>query len=445
MPAQTPNFWQRIQNFLTDKNRVGIRRGQSPDAPTTPATPAPTTRTDYPAKGGAQAGTTPRRQLARLSPDMTSHFGSVGVEPGSPITPPDVQGLAKTAIPDLQTKEQTEVARAETALGGTEERATAREAAGTADIEAGKTSADQAAADIGNIAASGKVIAADLPAAVKADTEGVANEFKATTDVDIGKIESLGREAVGMALDGKNAAAQAAVEAQQGSVRSAIAQINGDPSIPQSRKTAMIAQIQTQGSMQIAAVVGANIKDFTAMQTGAMTATMSAVGSAMTSRDAVLGQLGGAEINAIASAHETAAGLMKGYDDMATTAIQGAEQLKFQYNTLAQTARDTNNANDLQLLADDHYVGGMPVDFTMTNLQLTRDMMQTDFATQLQARYFKTIEEAIAKGDQWAQQTMLYQMMAQFLPGPVAMIGSMVLGGGAGGGQGGRQGGGLLG
>ena len=428
-----PNFWQRIQNFLTDKNRVGIRRGQPPDAAPTPEGGHEKPLGPGPKPREPQRGEGPQRNRLRPS----TYMGDVSQEPGGPIEPPDVGKLADVAIPDLQRAETTEVTKARKELSETEQAAAGREGKTERDIARGIRGADAAQEEIGGIAEAGKVTAEELPGKVKADIEGITDEFKATTDVDIGKIESLGREAVGMALDGKNAAAQAAVEAQQGSVRNAIAQITADTSIPQSRKTAMIAQIQMQGSMQIAATVGTNIKDFTAMQTNAMTATMQSVGSAMQSRDAILGQLGGAEINAVASAHETAAGLMKGYDDMAAGAIQSAEQLKYQYNTLAQTARDSNNANDLQLLGQEFYVGGMPVDFKMTNLQLLRDMQQSDFAMQLQSRGYKTMEEAIAKGDQWAKQTMLYQMLAPFLPGPVAMIGSFMGGSLMGGGQGG--------
>jgi hypothetical protein len=353
-------------------------------------------------------------------------MGSIDSE-GNIITP-DVRGLANEAIPDLKKAEEAETVRAQGELDKTEQAVLNREVQTEHDITRGISKADTAETEIHGIAEAGKVETAKLPGQVKADIEGIADEFKKTSDVDIGKIESLGREAVGMALDGKNSAAQAAIEAQQGTTRNAIAQINADPSIPPSRKTAMIAQIQAQSSMAIASTIGTNIKDFTAMQTGAMTATMQSVGSAMQSRDAIIGQLGGAEINAVSSAHEAAAGLMKGYDDMAANAVQSAEQLRFQYNNLREVSRQTNNETDMQLLGQEFYVGGMPVDFKTTNLQLTRDMMGTDFSMMLQNAGFKTMQEAIAAGNSQAQQMMFYQMLAPMMSGPSAAALSFVPG-----------------
>lgn len=362
-----------------------------------------------------QGGIPPRTQKSRPS-DL---FGSAPAE--GPITTPDIAGLADEALPALREAEDTEIERAEADLADTAGRVASREEEGAKQAEEGIGSVDEATGEVRDIAAAGREEVADLPDRVQQDIQGIADKFKATTDVDVGRIESLGRKAVGLAVAGKNAAAQAAVEAAQASTRTAISQINADPSIPQSRKTAMIAQIQAQSSMQIASVVGSNIREFTAMQTNAMTATMQSVGSALTSRGAVLGQLGSAEINAVSGAHETAATLMGGYDEMSANAVQNAETLRFQYNTLRETARDTNNQTDLQILGEQFYVGGMPVDFQLTDLMLTRDMMGSDFAMQLQSRGYQSMEEAVADGDSWAQQTMLMQTLGQFLPGPIAM------------------------
>lgn len=442
MPTQTPDFWQRIQNFLTDKNRVGIKKGQPADSGSARApvyhNPAENVRPglDYPAKGSPPRPRGPSTPATRGARPPSAYFGDI--DAAGNITTPDIAGLADTALPDIRSAEERETVRAQGELDKTEQAVLNRETQTESDLRQGINKADIAEREIGGIAEAGKVETAKLPGAVKADVEGIADEFKKISDVDISKIESLGREAVGMALDGKNAAAQAAVEAQQGTTRNAITQINADPSIPQSRKTAMIAQIQTQSSMAIASTIGTNIKDFTAMQTSAMTATMQSVGSAMQSRDAIIGQLGGAEINAVSSAHEAAAGLMKGYDDMAANAVQGAEQLRFQYNNLREVSRQTNNETDLALLQDEFYVGGMPVDFKMTNLQLTRDMMGTDFSMMLQNAGFKTMQEAVAAGNAAAQQTMLYSAMAPFMSGPMAMglsfLPSLIGGGGGAGG-----------
>ena len=430
-PRRNPlqRIGQGIRNLFGDKdpNKPGIQR----TAPKPAAAPAPVEDTQKPPPGWRpivrpgeapatnveryQAGAGTKKVKAAKDSLPSAYAGSIDEEGN--VTPPDVMGLADVALPGIETAQGKEIKEARGALAQTGADVKWREQQTARDIRAGVGSLEQARADIVERAEAGKEVAGQLPGAVKADVSGIADEYKRTTDVDIGKIESLGREAVGMALDGKNAAAQAAVQAQQGATQNAISQINADPSIPQSRKTAMIAQIQTQSSMQIAATVGANIKDFTALQTGAMTSTMQAVGSAMTARNQSLADLGGAEINAVASAHETAAGLMKGYDDMAASATQNAEQLRYQYNTLRQTARQMNNDTDLQLLGEKFYVAGMPVDFKMTNLQLTRDMLGTDFSMQLQSRGFENMQEAIEKGDAWAQQTMAYSAIAPYLPG----------------------------
>lgn len=352
-------------------------------------------------------------------------FGTAPSEPGTEITPPDVAGVAQQALPEISQAGAEEVKGAKQALAGTKEGVAGREQRMEKDIGYGVETARQMAQRGEDIAAEGKANVANLPAQVKADVAGIANDYKQQTDVDIGKIESLGREAVGMAMQGKNAAAEAAVQAQQASSRNAIAQINADPNIPQSRKTAMIAQITTQSSMQIAATVGANIKDFTAMQVGAMTQTMQAVGSAMTARNQSFAALGGAEINAVASAHETAAQITKGYDDLQMAARQSSEQLKFQYNNLRQTSRAMNDDVAMQLLDKDFYVGGMPYDFRMMDYNLLNDAISRDFGLQLQARGLRGIEEATQQGDEFAQQ----QMLLSFMPkGPTRAIVAGALG-----------------
>lgn len=340
-------------------------------------------------------------------------FGSA--EFGGPITTPDIPTLADEALPALKDAAATEMEGAEADLSAVEGSISGREGTGVAEAEAGITSVDAATGEVRDITAAGKAEVAGLPDRVQQDIQGIADKFKEITDVDVGRIESLGREAVGLAMTGKNAAAQAAVEAAQASTRAAISQINADPSIPQSRKTALIAQIRTQSSMQIASVVGANIREFTALQTNAMTATMQSVGSALTARGTIIGQLGTAEINAVSGAHETAATLMGGYDEMSSNAVQNAEQLRFNYNTMRDNARATNNQTDLQVLGEQFYVGGMPYDFKLMDLQLTRDMMGSDFAMQLQARGYETMEEAIADGDSWAKKSMFMQIIMKFL------------------------------
>lgn len=356
----------------------------------------------------------------------SDRFGSAA-DPNEPITTPDIAGLADEALPDLKETAAAEMEGAETDLAAVEGRVGDRAETGVAEAEAGITSVDTATEEIRGITTAGKEEVSGLPDRVRQDIQGIADKFKEITDVDVGRIESLGREAVGLAMTGKNAAAQAAVEAAQASTRSAISQINADTSIPQSRKTALIAQIRAQSSMSIASVIGSNIREFTALQTNAMTATMQSVGSALTSRGAIIGQLGTAEINAVSGAHETAADIMSGYDEMSSNAVQNAEQLRFNYNTMRDNARATNNQTDLQVLGEQFYVGGMPYDFKLTDLQLMRDMMGSDFGMQLQARGYQTMEEAIADGDAWAKQTMLMQTLGQFLPGPAAMALSFFL------------------
>lgn len=370
-------------------------------------------------------GYRPKEEEEAPGPDPSSYFGQAA-DPDKPIETPDIPGVADEMLPDITEAGKAETERAEESLADTSAKVEEREGRMEEDITRGIRGAFRASDEIQDIAEQGRAGVEGLPDRVKEDIEGITNEYKQQTDVDIGKIESLGREAVGMAMDGKNAAAQAAVQAQQGATRNAIAQINADPSISPSRKTALIAQITTQSSMQIAATVGANIKDFTAMQTNAMTSTMNAVAGAMTARNQSLAALGGAEINAVASAHETAAGIMKGYDDLAANAIQGAEQLRFQYNQLRETSRAMNNEVDLQLLGEEFYVGGMPYDFKVMDYNFLKDAMGTDFSMQLQARGYANMEEAMKDGDAFAQQNMFWQMLSQFLPGPLAMIGSFI-------------------
>lgn len=364
-------------------------------------------------------GTPGRRETfkdRRRGENLESLAGSIDEE--GVATPPDILPIADRAITDLDRLSEDEIARANTSLDATRDAAAGREGRTETDIEAGIEGAEDLAQRGEDIAQQGKEDVAGLPDRVAADIEGIADRYRQDTDVDVDRIEGLGREAVGMAMQGKNAAAEAAVAAQQGALRQAISQINADPNIPQSRKTAMIAQIRTQGAMSIAAVVGANIKDFTAMQVGAMTSTMNAVGAALVSRNQSLAVMGTAEINAISSAHQTVAEISKGYDDLAMNASTMSAQLTFQYNNLRNTARDMNNATDLAILNDDHYVGGMPYDFRMMDYNMTRSALTSDFKLKLEASAYNTMREAAAAGEQWAKDAFVAQMLAEALPGP---------------------------
>ena len=372
-------------------------------------------------------------------PTPGSYMGQVGQTPGSPIVTPNIAALANDTMPQITSAEQGERANAAAATGTARASQGARElGVGTA-TEQGIVDARQMAQRGEDIAAAGKADVAQLPEQVKNDIQGIADSYKRTTDVDIGKIESLGREAVGMAMEGKNAAAEAAVQAQQASTRSAISQINADPSIPQSRKTAMIAQIQTNSSMQIASTIGANIKDFTTLQTNAMAKVMDDVGSAMTARNQTLGVLGGAEIGAVASAHETAANISKGYDDLQMNARENEVQARTNYGNLRETSAQMNDEVGLQMLNNDYYVSGMPLDHTMLNLQTSYGFIKDDFAMGLQGRGMNIAEQAVSEQQKYAQLATFASMfkgtwLEQILT-PILAIST--LGGGGGGGSGG--------
>lgn len=342
------------------------------------------------------------------------------------VTPPDIMGAADEAIGDLRTLSEEETERAERELEETEGRIGERETRTEEDIAAGIRDAEGVAQRGEDIARQGREDVAGLPGRVREDIEGIADRYRQETDVDIGHIESLGREAVGMAMEGRNTAVEAAVSAQQNSLRQAISQINADPNIPQSRKTAMIAQIRTQGSMAIAATVGANIQAFTQMQTTAMTATMNAVGTAMTARNQSMATLGTAEINAISNAHQTAADISKGYDDLQMEARTNSAHMALSYNQLRNTARDMNNTTDLAMLDNNFYVYGMPYDFRTMDYQHTLTALGDDMATQLQAHGYETMQDAMAAGEEWAQKAFFSQLLETAIGGPAGTILSLL-------------------
>jgi hypothetical protein len=288
----------------------------------------------------------------------------------------------------------------------------------------------QAADDIADLA---KQDASQHPGQVQDALSGIADKYKETTDIDIDRIEGLGREAVGMAMEGKNAAAQAAVAAQQQAMRSAEAKINADPNIPPGRKAALIAQLRVNGSMQIATTIGANIKDFTELQAGAMTATMDAVGQALSQRSAGLATMGAAEIGAVAGAYDTAAKISSGFDELRIQTRNNIDSIRFNYDNLTANYRDAKDGTSLALLDAENYVSQLPYDFMTNHFAIGQNILGTDFATKLQAGGYNNLQEALAAGEEWAHAATMSQLFMQMIPGPAGAIlgfGSMLLGGG---------------
>lgn len=323
---------------------------------------------------------------------------------------PDIRGTYEEKIPGVLEAGEQEVKEGQAAVEQVEGDIARRESRSEADIQRALNRVESSKQETLGVAEAGKEYVTGLPERVKADTNELITKFQQQSEIDVNRIESIGREAADAAMQGKNSAAQAAVSAQQNSTRNAIAQINADPNIPASRKTAMIANIQSQSSMAIAATVGANIKDFTAMQVGALTATMQSVGSALESRNQVTGQLAGASIAAVAGAHETAAQLNKGYDDMKSQAIANADQMKFNYNQLRIGMRQSNNQAGLALLGEKARVSALPLDFKMLDLNLSMKAITDSFAMDMQEKGLSIAERQVAE----AQRGALLQAIMSF-------------------------------
>lgn len=369
---------------------------------------------------------------ADTAPGPRGFEGEIDPETGQ-ATAPDIGEYGAQGIDTLQDLAATEVAESEESLQEAEAATTGREAETETQLAEGRERLDKTVEAVDDIAAAAKQDASDLPQRVSSDLEGIADKYKETTDIDIDRIEGLGREAVGMAMEGKNAAAQAAVAAQQQALRAAEARINADPNIPAGRKAALLAQLRVNGSMQIATTIGANIKDFTQLQTGAMVNTMNAVASASTARNQSLAALGGAEMQAVAGAHMKVADISAGFDERRIDARQQADSIRFNYDHLTANYRDAKDGTSLALLDANNYVSQLPYDFQTNHFAIGRDILGTDFATKLQAEGYNNLQEALDDGQEWARSAMMSQLFMQMIPGPWgAMLGgaAMLFGGG---------------
>jgi hypothetical protein len=336
-------------------------------------------------------------------------------------------------LKSLEGLAETETAAAEESLQKAETAISGREADTETQLAEGRERLDATVQAADDIADQAKQDASQLPGQVQDALSGIADKYKETTDVDIDRIEGLGREAVGIALEGKNAAAQAAVSAQQQAMRNAEAKINADPNIPPGRKSALIAQLRVTGSMQIATTIGANIKDFTALQTGAMVSTMQSVAAASTARNQSLAVLGGAEIQAVAGAYTKAADISAGFDELRINARNNADSIRFNYDNLTANYRDAKDGTSLALLDSENYVSQLPYDFMTNHFAIGQNILGTDFATKLQAGGYNNMLDALAAGEEWAKAATMSQLFMQMIPGPAGAIlgfGSMLLGGG---------------
>ncbi len=371
-------------------------------------------------------------QTVAEAPDPGEFTGEVDPETGEAVAP-EIGEFGAKSLKSLEDLAGAEVTAAGEALQKTETAITGREADTETQLAEGRERLDTTVRAADAIAGQAKEDASQLPKQVQDALSGIADKYKETTDVDIDRIEGLGREAVGMALEGKNAAAQAAVSAQQQAMRNAEAKINADPNIPPGRKSALLAQLRVNGSMQIATTIGANIKDFTQLQTGAMVNTMNAVASASTARNQSLAAMGGAEIQAVSGAYMKAADISAGFDELRINARNNADSIRFNYDNLTANYRDAKDGTSLALLDSENYVSQLPYDFALNHYAIGKDILGTDFATKLQAGGYNNMQEALAAGEEWARAATMSQLLMQMIPGPLGAIlggGTMLFGGG---------------
>jgi hypothetical protein len=365
------------------------------------------------------------------APGVGEFTGEVDPETGEAVAP-QIGEFGEQSLDTLRDLSTAEMGAAEDALDKAETDIAGRETDTETQLAEGRERLDATVRATDSIAEQAKQDASQLPGQVQDALQGIADKYKETTDIDINRIEGLGREAVGMAMEGKNAAAQAAVAAQQQAMRDAEAKINADPNIPAGRKAALLAQLRVNGSMQIATTIGANIKDFTQMQTGAMVNTMNAVAGAMTARNQSLAAMGGAEIQAVAGAYEKAADISAGFDELRINARQNTDSIRFNYDNLTANYRDAKDGTSLALLDSENYVSQLPYDFALNHYAIGRDILGTDFATKLTASGYNTYLAAFEGGEDWARTAMMSQLFMSMIPGPLgaALGGATLLFGG---------------
>lgn len=349
-----------------------------------------------------------------------SPFGS-GADPDKDIKPPDIEGTVTQAREGMQEAHREEVARGEKALADTGEGIEDRYRSIEEDIRQGMDRADRTAEDAVSRAEEGQRMAQDLPEQVQRDLEQTRQGFEQQTAGDVDRVEGIGREAVAAAVEGKNAAAQAAVEAQQNSVRDTIANINANPDIPQSRKTAMIEQVRMQGAMSIASTVGKNIKDFTQMETDALSKTANNVGSMLSTQTGVRGQLAAVEMGAMAQTRQAAVELHRGFDQLALNAQKNRDQMEYNYNQMRASARTMQDQTQLKLLGEEQRVAGMPLDYQLMDYGLMQDALMRDFGLDMQARGMAMMEESIEQQDKFSR-SMLWSQIGGQIGGPIGAI-----------------------
>lgn len=223
----------------------------------------------------------------------------------------------------------------------------------------------------------------ELPGQVREGNDARIAQFEEQSNVDLDRIESIGREAVAATQQGRGTAVEAAVQAQQGEVQRQIAEINSNPDIPPSMKQSMISRIRLTGSMSIASTVGTTVAQFNANQTAALNNMATNLTSLMQQQDSSRAGLLGAAMQTESSASLAAAELGNQLVGMESSLRQWGQNARLQTETTREQARQWNNQFQAALVPTEMEAGNLITSAHVSDLQLDMQALQMQFEAQL--------------------------------------------------------------
>lgn len=220
---------------------------------------------------------------------------------------------------------------------------------------------------------------AGLPAEIERKFDANIDEFQQRITSSQGIIDQKESAALSQVMVGKSQAMAAAVQGTQGQVNSQIAQINANPSLTDSQKAQMTAQVRMQGAASIGPQVGATVLQFNELAAN----TAVAFGNMTT-------QIQGTGLQGMASLYEAEA---KSFAETNIAAAQlGAQLLQTQSNAdnnyiTAQSNLEATRAN-IDMMGDQLRASlipemGVPYpqysNAMMTGLQMDFDLAKQEF------------------------------------------------------------------
>lgn len=263
-----------------------------------------------------------------------------------------------------------------------------------------------------------------LPEDVRAANQQYIDQFADQSAADLDRIEAIGREAVAATQQGRYAAMEAAVQAQQGELQRMIADINANPDIPPSMKQSMISRVRLQGSMSIASTVGTTVAQFNEAQTSALNNMASNLTQLMSVQETSRAGLFGTAMQTESGARVAAAQLGTQITEMRNNLRQWTNNARTQTTQARFQAQTWRNQFQAALVPLQTEARSLVTQAHLTDLSLTMTGLQMQFESGLRVYSLEMMRAMSEAGNN----NMLVQNLLQGLQwGPLGLA----IGGGA--------------